>query len=271
MSGTLRPARPAEIDLLWPAVRAAHLMADIEELRAHYETGPWRVQVTDGGEAAVLARWRAGDDVLAIKGLWASEYRVGPLVDDVCALARAQGFARVLSPLVGDDAFGAYRRAGMVVVERLVALQAVPASIELRPPGPGLTLSGASADDLARLGEIDAACFEPFWRYGHPELAEALRTERLTVVRSGGVALAYATCARRGATVTLGRLAVDPAARRRGIAAALVTDAAGWAARAGCDAFSLCTQEGNDASRALYARCGLHELSPRFVLGIRDA
>ncbi|TLM92968.1 MAG: GNAT family N-acetyltransferase, partial [Actinobacteria bacterium] len=81
----------------------------------------------------------------------------------------------------------------------------------------------------------------------------------------------YATCGAHGATATLGRLAVSPEARGRGIGAALVAEAARWSAGVGCETLSLCTQSTNEASRALYARLGFVEASERYVLGTRDA
>lgn len=272
MSGTLRPARSNEIARLWPAVKAARLMPSAEEFSAFRDAGPWRVQVTDEGEAIVLAAWRAHLNVLAIRGLWASAHRVPRLVDAAAAIGRAQGFASVLSPLVPVLELEPYRRAGMRELERLVALQAEAAEIARQPADPaGIRVRVAVVGDVPALAVLDSACFEGFWRYGEPELRDALERERVLLAEdASGAILGYATCARYGASATLGRLAVAPIARRRGIAAALCTCAARWARDGGAYTMTLCTQEANEGSRSLYSAMRFTELGARFALGIRE-
>ena len=52
---------------------------------------------------------------------------------------------------------------------------------------------------------------------------------------------------------------VDPVARRRGIAQALVTAVAQWAAERGCDQVSLVVHERNEPAWRLYERAGFRE------------
>jgi ribosomal protein S18 acetylase RimI-like enzyme len=273
MSGETRPALADDVLRLWPAVKAAHLMRSAEEFAAFREASPWRVRVSDSGEAMMLARWRAHLDVLAIRGLWASPHRTVAFVDDAADVARAQGFERVLSPLVAENDFGPYADAGMSVVEPIVALQGLVASVAHRQPPPGVSLRRAEAEDLRELETLDAACFESFWRYGAFELAEALDRERVIVAERAedAAVIGYLTSAAWGATVTVGRLAVAPDARHGGVGGALMGDAAAWARRLGAYSISLCTQQGNDESRVLYRSLGLSELPERFVLAARRA
>ena len=121
-------------------------------------------------------------------------------------------------------------------------------------------------DELARLVSIDAACFDEFWRYGRAELTDAAEKGELFVAERDGVILGYSTLAVYGASGTLGRLAVDPVMRRRGIARTLVADAASRTVRARATVFTLCTQRENRASRALYASLGFAELPEEFVV-----
>ena len=109
MSGILRPAQRPDLAWLWPAVRTAQIFDSTAELEAFWSEAPWRVRVNARGEAAVLVRWREHLDMLAIKGLWCSERRVPLLLEDLRAVARAQGFGRLLSPLLPDGGRAAVR------------------------------------------------------------------------------------------------------------------------------------------------------------------
>lgn len=261
-------ARDGEVERLWPAIRAAHLMSSPEELRAFRAAGPWRVLITERGEAALIDRWRAHMDACAIRGLWSSPARVPGLVGEIRAAARAQGFHSVLSPLLSAEAQEPYRAAEMDVAQDVVALQAPVGWV--RAPGlepPGIRTRAAAAADLTVLSLIDSACFDEFWRYGLPELETVLASERVMVAETrAGTVVGYSTTVVRGATATVGRLAVDPGARRGGVGATLLEDAARWAERTGATTLSLCTQRDNHASRAMYARCGLEELDSPYAL-----
>jgi len=270
MSQPTRPAQQEDIFRLWPAVKAAHLMTSAEEFSAFRDAAPWRVRVNEAGEALVLAQWRGHLNVLAIRGLWSAPHHLGDLVDDACAVARAQGFARVLSPLITGDACDAYLAIGMSEVERIVALQGAVGDVIAHRLPAGARIRSANSADLPALARLDEGCFNEFWRYGAVELADSLGRERVTVVETHeGAIEGYSTCACYGATVTVGRLAVAPAARRHGVGRALLSDVASWAQRSGAYALTLCTQEANAASRALYAVTGLVELPERYLLAMR--
>ena len=240
-------------------------------MRAEWSWAPWALRVSDAGDALLLRPWRAESDALAIRAVWTPPARLESALVEAVDTASSHGFARVLSPLVPERALGAYLEFGMAVVEYVVALQggvdrlagvaARVSDVRLRPAEPS---------DLDDLLAIDAACFDGFWRYGLAELTHALRDDRVTVatIGSGGV-VGYVTSSVFAGTCTIGRLAVDPAARRGGVASALLADAATAAVNERAFAVSLCTQEGNAASRALYARCGLAEVGERYALASR--
>lgn len=271
MSGMPAPATPAECDRLWPAAKAHHLFASAEELRAFRDAGPWRVRVTPRGEAAVLDAWREHLDILAIRALWAAEPNLRAWVSDIASVARTQGFGRLLSPLVPERLAEPYLRAGMSVAERIVALQALAADVATPALPDDVELTLGSAPDLAEVERLDAECFDEFWRYGPVEIATRAASERLVLARdASGELIGYTLATVSGSSATLGRLGVARSARRRGIASALVGDAAAWAVRAGALTIGLCTQEDNAASRALYATCGLVEVEERYVFAICD-
>jgi GNAT superfamily N-acetyltransferase len=102
---------------------------------------------------------------------------------------------------------------------------------------------------------------------------EALERERVVAAESvdDATVIGYVTCALWGSTVTVGRLAVAPDRRRKGIGGALMSDVAQWAQKAGAFTIGLCTQEDNAESRALYSACGLTELPEHYVLAASRA
>ncbi len=267
----LRPARDDEVRGLWPAVKAARLFSAREEFTSFCAENPWRVRVNESGESVVLAPWRAGGDVLAIRGVWASPPRITALVEQTEAFARDQGYAQLLSPLLSEAVFGWYRSARMRVRERIVAIQGFADEITAGDRQDVVGFRPAGPADFELLERLDAQCFDEFWRYGIAEIDHSHQRERVTLaLDADGALVGYATCSLHGASATLGRLAVAPAVRRRGVARALLADAASWAADQQAYALTLCTQRGNAASRRLYASAGLFELPEAYVMGICD-
>ncbi len=266
-SGTLHPANEAEAARVWPAVAAAHLFDSRARFERFHAEAPWRVHVTDQGEAVVFERWRAHLEVLALKGLWAAPGRVPAVVRAAARVAAGQGFSTLLSPLVAEEAASAYRAAGMADHAAVVVLRydrhASP-PLDASPPA-GTVLRRALPADLASVARIDAACFDAFWRYDPDRLAGYLVEDRLMVAEEDGQVIGYTLSTLVRESATIGRLAVDPAARRRGIGKALLADALSYLARTGAGSVSLCTQEENRASRELYRSVGLRELQGRLL------
>lgn len=271
MSPQPRPAADDEVARIWPAVRSANIFEDFEEFAAFRASAPWRVRVAQGGEASVLEPWREHLDVLAIRGVWAAGRHVPAFVDDARAVARAHGFGRVLSPLLPIVLLRPYERANMRVIERIVAIQGHPSTMQLDDAPPGVILRRALEQDLEAVLGVDSVAFGEFWRYGAPELREYFEKERLQIAEENGQVVGYTLSSVSSGSATLGRLAVVPLARRRGIGAALLSDAARFALRSGANTIALCTQEDNATSRRLYVRAGLSELSERYAFAIGDA
>jgi ribosomal protein S18 acetylase RimI-like enzyme len=278
VSGLTRPATAPE--LAWiagPAIRA-QLVADRAELLSISESEPWRVRVTEKGEAALLARWREQLDYCAVLGLWCSPRRVPLLVTDLLEVARAHGFGHLLGPLVPERSSRPYLDAGLRIVERVVvmrldlrarahALVQTAARQDEDPGAPaaratrvaGLTVRDAGPSDLAEILPIDDACFEPFWRYHRTGLERLARTGRLAVGTLDGRVVGYTLATSRAGEGSLGRLAVLPGVRRRGIGRALAEEAVDWMAGQGVRSAVLSTQEDNTASRSLYHAMGFAE------------
>lgn len=280
MSALTRPLRPDEVGRLWPAVRGIHAFGDKGDLETFQRSGPWRVRVSDRGDVLLLARWRAHLDVMAIRALIAPPARVAALVDDARSVARSQGLAGVLSPVVTESAADEYLDIGMRPIVRLIAYTAgvrvLCASNDGRPAGSersrtttSLRLAGPA--DAPALVALDASCFEEFWRLGPPEVSEELAFARVIVVEDAdGEILGYASAASHGSVVTLSRLAVAPGVRRQGVARMLISNVAAWALDSGALSVSLATQEDNTVSRSLYRGAGFDEVDGVYLMLVRD-
>ncbi|HET6497782.1 MAG TPA: GNAT family N-acetyltransferase [Coriobacteriia bacterium] len=267
----LRPASPDEAAALWPTVEGAHLFATAERYRTLHAAAPWRLQVTGQGEAAVLETWRDHLDVLAVRALWCADSRVPELVRQIARIARDRGYGRILSPLVSQEFAPAYLRGGLRPWETLVVsrLHRIPEEIAEQPLPPGVTIRLARGDDLVTLARIDAAAFDEFWRYDERRLAGHLRDDRVAVAERSGETVGYTLAMPAGHGGTVGRLAVSQSSRRQGVGEALLREALAHLAASGVRAVTLCTQEANPASRALYRKAGMTE-SPRrlvFLMG----
>lgn len=264
-----RIARQEDLSRLWPVVRGSHVLASLEDLQDHYRNGPWRVRVSDTGDAALLATWRLHLRTLALKGVWSPPHRMSPLLDDALAVARAQGFESLLSPLLPESMYGPYLEAGMSVREELVVLQGLSSRSSQRVHS-AARLRRGHVEDAEKLAAADALCFDDFWRHGPKEWAEAVIRERVILLEGEDGLLGYASSSVHGSVCTLGRLGVVEDARRQGVGRFLVNDVLNWAAHEGVPLVSLCTQRGNDASRALYASAGLVEVEEPYALLAAD-
>jgi ribosomal-protein-alanine N-acetyltransferase len=189
-------------------------------------------------------------------------------VTDLLEVARAQGFARLLGPLVPERLSGPYLDAGLRIVERVVVMRLDLRAREHAREGAragttkmptGLTIREADRSDIAVIMRIDDACFEPFWRYDRAGLERLARTGRIALGTLDGRDVGYTLATSRAGDGSLGRLAVTPDARRRGIGRALADDAVAWMVRQGARGAVLSTQEDNTASRSLYRAMGFAE------------
>ncbi|MDP2232575.1 MAG: GNAT family N-acetyltransferase, partial [Actinomycetota bacterium] len=160
--------------------------------------------------------------------------------------------------------------AGLRPHEAIVALRAHPGHVARAEPPSGVTLRLATTQDFPGILAADSLCFDEFWGYGPVELSHYAARERLVVADSVSGVIGYTLSTVSRGVGTLGRLAVVPQVRRRGIGAALLSDVAAYAERARASALSLCTQEHNTASRALYKAAGMRELAGRLVFAMDE-
>ncbi len=268
MSGSVNIAGEEDADRLWPTVKAAHVFRDRAEYERFRATAPWRVVVGPDGTAALLERWRDHLDLLAIRMLWAPPSKLPTVVRGIEDIAREQGFSALLSPLLAESVLPPYLAAGFKEAHRIVLLRAEAGRFD---EGPGMTPAGISTrlalpDDMGPLAELDHDCFDEFWRYEPHRMAERLSVGRTMVAESDGMLVGYTHATIDRGNGSIGRLAVLGTMRRRGIGTALLSGIMRFLIASGADVVSLCTQEENAASRALYARVGLREMPERLVL-----
>lgn len=264
MSGVTRPARADELAWITAPALRSHVVDSVGELVTLSESEPWRVRVTERGEAVIVGRWREHLDDCAIFGLWCSPRRVPVIVTDLLEVARDEGFARLVGPLAPEREARRYLDAGLRVMERVVVMRARPDEVVADAGAPealprGLSTREATARDMDALLALDAACFAPFWRYDRPSLARLLDTERVLLAELDGRLVSYTLSTLRAGEGSLGRLAVAPAFRRRGFGRLLAVEACMWLASGGARNVVLSTQDDNAASRSLYTRIGFRE------------
>ncbi len=262
MNAVLHAASTEELQAVWPAARACRLFASLPELEAFAAQAPWRVQVSARGEAAVLSRWRDHLDVCAVRGLWCSERRVPAMMRGCRAVAGAQGFTDLVSPVVTLEGAEPYRSAGMHVAHRIVTMRAEKRHqrTERLAPPPGIELRRARAEDVPALMAVDLRCFDDFWRSDEPCARRYIEDGRVVVAVKEGLVIGYTQCTAEKGEGMLGRLAVVPPEQGGGVGAALLDDAMAYLWRSGAASVSLCTQEENTRSRSLYERAGFRQV-----------
>ncbi|MFT4299422.1 MAG: ribosomal protein S18-alanine N-acetyltransferase [Aeromicrobium sp.] len=125
-----------------------------------------------------------------------------------------------------------------------------------------LVIRPGSDADVDALADLEAVCFASGWSAALVR-DELVNRTVLVAVRDGSVPSGWASVAVTGDTADLLRIAVDPAARREGVARALLGEVRRKAREAGAERMLLEVAEDNAAARALYATAGFAEIHRR--------
>ncbi len=245
-----------ELERVWRMLRMTNTFMSRDELAQVWRSAPWRFQLSERGDVAFLERWRDHMTLLAVKTLVCREAAVPAMMHAMRAVATAQGFTDVLSPLVPEDRVEPYERAGMLIVHRGVVLRRTE-RCEVAPlTSEGVVLERATPDDEDDVLTLDAACFADFWRYDRTLMRRYLESERVVVARVGARAVGYTQCSVGEGEGMLGRLAVHPAYRCRGVGSMLLADALGYMHRQGARGVTVYTQLDNERARRRYEAFG---------------
>jgi len=114
-----------------------------------------------------------------------------------------------------------------------------------------------SAEDMARIADLDAAAFDPPWVYGLDTLQVAQRyASTLTVIEQKGEMLGYQLSTQHGLDGHLARLAVLPHMQGHGLGGMLIGEMVRFFAGRGISTVTVNTQEDNLHSQHLYERVG---------------
>ena len=210
------------------------------------------------GERARLASWRADGEVAHL-----SPTAMRPLSADFVGSCldrlRARGFTFVVTSALSEAECSGFLRAGFDVQEELELLAHDLNAI----PGVDHRLRRPRRGDRPRVLAVDSVAFDSFWRLHQGGLEDALGATpavRFRVHGRGDRLDAYVIGGRGAGTGYVQRLAVDPAARGRGLGRSLVGDVLRWMRRRGAARALVNTQQTNEAALALYRACGFRVL-----------
>ena len=199
----------------------------------------------------------------------------GPTTDEVVDLVdelRQRGIRTLMTSALTAGDQEAFRLAGFIPYEHLLLLhrsltvrdQSLFKRRNLLSPS-GLRTQPVKVADRDAVLTLDQQAFShtsPLWQVDHDTLVEATRVtdeHRWRIVRrsrmNAGPA-GHALTGRTGTTGFLQRIAVHPAAQKRGVGTALLADALRWLVRSGARHAFVNTQPDNLQARALYKRFG---------------
>lgn len=246
----------------WAAVaRLEGLCADAWPALVDRPLGGWRLRAAGGYTGRANSALAVGDPGMP----------VAAALDAVCAFAAEHGGAARVQVPVGSPWDRAVSAAGWRLETEhaagaVSAVLVAPAAVSDQP-GAGVGLGAGWVELLERPAP-------DWWRLGpgpasDPEPTPAQRA----VIEPGGAPptvfpllrgpdgrpLGHLRAALVADHLHLALLAVDPAARRRGVARALVTAAAGWGRARGARWLVLQAAVHNDGARAVYRRLGFVE------------
>lgn len=202
--------------------------------------------------------------------------------------ARSTGARTVRTGALFPDSTGAFLDAGFRPIDRLVLLarRLGDDRTDDEPPWEqreerrderrrvdGLRLRRLRRSKLPAAAAIDRRAFPPPWADDVASLADILTAtphHRARCAEIGGSMVGFALTGRADRTGYVQRLAVDPGARRQGVASALLADALRWLRRAGADDVLVNTATDNHAALALYRRHGFAARPAELVIAERS-
>ena len=226
---------------------------------------------------ARLGRWPHDDQIVHLVLL---DHHMEPNAADVAGWvddAAAQGAHAVRTGALFPNAAPAFLDAGFQVADTLALLacrldrddrEDRPISSR-RPTGSSVRLRRLRAPMLHEAAGIDQRSFSSPWANDSAALADILRAtpyHRSRYVSIDRRIVGFSISGRADRTGYVQRLAVDPSARRRGVAQLLLTDALGWMRRREVTTAMVNTAVANRPALALYERFGFERQPGTLVI-----
>ncbi len=258
-------ATTAQLERLIRPLLAARIFPSEDVLRAVYCSRPGAIQVNERGDVAVLDRWRDHLDLIAIEALWCPHHDLPAAIADLRVCADRHGFSGLVSPPVLEVDVPLYRSAGLSVREILETLEIRAGELRHTEPSATCTVRPALPADISAVLGIDAACFEPFWRYDRRHLERFQGTGSLVLAERDGRCLGYTLVTVDRGSAVLGRLCVDTPFQRQGIGRHLVRSALETAFDAGAQHVSLSARRDNVPALELYRAVGFRVTGRRYA------
>lgn len=260
----------SELEQLWERLpdEDKRLLGGLDEVRALWHRHPDRIAVARMGPArgyGLLLPWRGQAAILqmrALRTLGDEKELIGHLKD--CG---ARQVPCVLSPLVTTGAADLFLDVGMEPLQHLLTYAKADRRLSNLESS---HLEELAPGDRAAITALDADCFPRFWRLTQAELAECFEGVIVGVVEAGrlvGYAAGAVVGGRLYRQATIGRLAVHPEFRGRGIGGSLLAGTLERLWAAGARQVNLLTQVANQTSRRLYERLGFEVASELVLLG----
>jgi [ribosomal protein S18]-alanine N-acetyltransferase len=184
------------------------------------------------------------------------------------ALLSERGFTRIRTGALSSRQATQAERAGLTCVQELSLLDRATPEVDRfeRRTARTARTRRLRRRELEAIAAIDLTAFGPNWTLDADMLSDvrtATPVHRARTVRDGERIVGFLIAGRAGSTGYIQRLAIDPTARRRGLATALVYDSLHWMYRARTQRVYVNTHVDNDAALALYRRLGFNELPER--------
>jgi ribosomal protein S18 acetylase RimI-like enzyme len=220
---------------------------------------------------ARLSRWPDDADVAHLVLL---DHHMVPDRDHVESWvtdARAQGATTLRTGALFPPSAPAFLAAGFEVIDTLSLLELAlddpaPARNNVQPDARLRRLRPSQLDDAA---VIDRSAFPAPWANNSAALHDIVTATpryRARCVRHNGQMVAFSISGRASTWGYLQRIAVDPSARRRGLAHLLVVDALDWMRRRNVERVLVNTATDNTAALALYQSLGFVERPERLTI-----
>ena len=223
---------------------------------------------------ARLGRWPYDDHVAHLVLL---DHHMQPSTADVAGWideAAAKGAHVVRTGALFPNAVPAFLDAGFHVADTLTLLarqldDAAPRAADRPTIGAPIRLRRLRPNMLQDAAEIDRRSFSAPWANDSAALADILRAtpyHRSRCVSIDGRMVGFSISGRADRSGYVQRLAVDPSARRRGIARHLLADALRWMKRRDISQALVNTGTDNRSALALYEGFGFEQQSGSLVI-----